>query len=161
MWEQHDLISAFCRWCCPVGFIKPMPSACTGVICSLVWCGWDETQHLQIRGHSSQPEKGGLIERSCFKWKSISGSCSRLGERWSIRLTGRLVQPQQLCGRCIRPLCWLKRQQSQFTGQSMLLFSAVMNFGEWPDVQECRYKSPKWVSSAGWICGTLGIGWEV
>lgn len=41
----------FCRWCCPAGFIKPAPSACTGVICSLVWCGWDEIQHLQVRGH--------------------------------------------------------------------------------------------------------------
>ncbi|KAI3356607.1 hypothetical protein L3Q82_017808 [Scortum barcoo] len=46
--------------------------------------GWDENQHLQIRGHGSRPEKGGVpspgwVERSCLKWRSssISGSCSR------------------------------------------------------------------------------------
>ncbi|KAI3374597.1 hypothetical protein L3Q82_021177 [Scortum barcoo] len=32
------------------------------------------------------------VERSCLKWRSssISGSCSRVRERWSVRLTGRI-----------------------------------------------------------------------
>ncbi|KAI3353937.1 hypothetical protein L3Q82_005140 [Scortum barcoo] len=36
----------------------------------------------------------GWVERSCLKWRSssISGSCSRVRERWSVRLTGGLVQ---------------------------------------------------------------------
>ncbi|KAI3363448.1 hypothetical protein L3Q82_012063 [Scortum barcoo] len=44
-------------------------------------------------------EKGGMPSpggwrRSCLKWRSssISGSCSRVRERWSVRLTGGLVQ---------------------------------------------------------------------
>ncbi|KAI3366635.1 hypothetical protein L3Q82_009321 [Scortum barcoo] len=40
-------------------------------------------------------------EVSCLKWRSssISGSCSRVRERWSVRLTGGLVQrPHELCG---------------------------------------------------------------
>ncbi|KAI3369909.1 hypothetical protein L3Q82_024719 [Scortum barcoo] len=47
----------------------------------------------------TRPEKGGVpspggVERSCLKWRSssISGSCSRVRERWSVRLTGGLVQ---------------------------------------------------------------------
>ncbi|KAI3367284.1 hypothetical protein L3Q82_008336 [Scortum barcoo] len=52
----------------------------------------------------TRPEKGGVpspggVERSCLKWRSssISGSCSRVRERWSVRLTGGLVQRPQLC----------------------------------------------------------------
>ncbi|KAI3364051.1 hypothetical protein L3Q82_010881 [Scortum barcoo] len=58
----------------------------------------------------TRPEKGGVpspggVERSCLKWRSssISGSCSRVRERWSVRLTGGLVQRPQLCGRCTGP----------------------------------------------------------
>ncbi|KAI3375113.1 hypothetical protein L3Q82_021636 [Scortum barcoo] len=41
----------------------------------------------------------GWVERSCLKWRSssISGSCSQVRERWSVRLTGGLVQRPQLC----------------------------------------------------------------
>ncbi|KAI3360387.1 hypothetical protein L3Q82_002295 [Scortum barcoo] len=59
---------------------------------------------------SEAMEKGGVpspggVERSCLKWRSssISGSCSRVRERWSVRLTGGLVQRAQLCGRCTGP----------------------------------------------------------
>ncbi|KAI3353659.1 hypothetical protein L3Q82_004904 [Scortum barcoo] len=27
---------------------------------NMCWSGWDENQHLQIRGHGSRPEKGGV-----------------------------------------------------------------------------------------------------
>ncbi|KAI3355621.1 hypothetical protein L3Q82_017910 [Scortum barcoo] len=41
----------------------------------------------------------GVVEMSCLKWRSssISESCSRVRERWSVRLTGGLVQRPQLC----------------------------------------------------------------
>ncbi|KAI3377919.1 hypothetical protein L3Q82_009049 [Scortum barcoo] len=66
--------------------------------------GWDENQHLQIRGHGSLDRKRvacplQVVEwRSCLKWRSssISGSCSRVRERWSVRLTGGLVQRPHL-----------------------------------------------------------------
>ncbi|KAI3354197.1 hypothetical protein L3Q82_018735 [Scortum barcoo] len=67
----------------------------------------------------------GLVERSCLKWRSssISGSCSRVRERWSVRLTGGLVQHLQLCGRCTGPSrgeegAESKGDGSQFTGQA-------------------------------------------
>ncbi len=31
---------------------RPGPSSCTGMVCNLVWSGWDDNQHLQVRGHS-------------------------------------------------------------------------------------------------------------
>ncbi|KAI3355548.1 hypothetical protein L3Q82_018375 [Scortum barcoo] len=69
----------------------------------------------------------GECERSCLKWRSssISGSCSRVRERWSVRLTGGLVQRPQLCGRCTGPSVVKKelsrKASSRFTGQSPTL----------------------------------------
>ncbi|KAI3356573.1 hypothetical protein L3Q82_017772 [Scortum barcoo] len=74
-------------------------SVCWSGLQPSVKCWLDENQHLQIRGHGSLTGKGwralsGWVERSCLKWRSssISGSCSRVRERWSVRLTGGLVQ---------------------------------------------------------------------
>ena len=47
VWEPLDLISAFRRWCGLVGSFQPGPPACPGVVCSWVWSGWDENQHLK------------------------------------------------------------------------------------------------------------------
>ncbi|KAI3364414.1 hypothetical protein L3Q82_011205 [Scortum barcoo] len=108
-------------------FIKPGPSTCPGAV-----CGWDENEHLQIRGLSP-----------FLKWRSssISGSCSRVRERWSMRLTGGLVQPLQLCGVGVpyRTVMVKKGAKSKgealdlpVTGQSLPRLTTspmVMNFG--------------------------------
>ncbi|KAI3358019.1 hypothetical protein L3Q82_003043 [Scortum barcoo] len=56
-------------------------------------------QHLQIRGHGTRPEKGGVPSPGEWRGPASSGgvqvslgSCSRVRERWSVRLTGGLVQ---------------------------------------------------------------------
>ncbi|KAJ0057066.1 hypothetical protein NL108_000911 [Boleophthalmus pectinirostris] len=36
VWGPQDFISAVCRRCCPVGFIRPGPAMCTGAVCSRV-----------------------------------------------------------------------------------------------------------------------------
>ncbi len=36
--------------CCPL--FRPGPSSCTRMVCNLVWSGWDDNQHLQVRGYS-------------------------------------------------------------------------------------------------------------
>ncbi|KAI3366397.1 hypothetical protein L3Q82_000552 [Scortum barcoo] len=63
-----------------------------------------EAMVLDRKRVACMPSPGG-VERSCLKWRSssISGSCSRVRERWSVRLTGGLVQRPQLCGRCTGP----------------------------------------------------------
>ncbi len=50
VWGPHDLVPAFCGWCCLVGPFRPGPSACTGTVFNRVWSSWDENQHLQVRG---------------------------------------------------------------------------------------------------------------
>lgn len=63
-------------------------------ISSGVWCCWAENQHLHVQGHFSRPKRG----------PASSGGVSlgsRVRERWSMRLTGKAVQPLQLCGQGI------------------------------------------------------------
>ncbi|KAI3360615.1 hypothetical protein L3Q82_002481 [Scortum barcoo] len=45
---------------------------------------------------------GGEVLPQVEEFKYL-GSCSRVRERWSVRLTGGLVQRPQLCGRCTGP----------------------------------------------------------
>ena len=47
-WGPQSCVSALCRWCDSVGFIRPWPSAPTGVVCSRGWSGRDESQNLQV-----------------------------------------------------------------------------------------------------------------
>ncbi|KAI3373880.1 hypothetical protein L3Q82_022446, partial [Scortum barcoo] len=42
---------------------------------------------------------GGEVLPQVEEFKYLGVSCSRVRERWSVRLTGGLVQPPQLCGR--------------------------------------------------------------
>ena len=46
-------------------------------------------------------------QRPFPKWRSssISGSCSRVRDEWSVRLTGGSVQHLQCCGLCTDPRC--------------------------------------------------------
>ncbi|KAI3357885.1 hypothetical protein L3Q82_016265 [Scortum barcoo] len=103
------------------------------------------------------------VERSCLKWRSssISGSCSRVRERSSVRLTGGLVQ---------RPCSYAvigvpdrrgeegaesrKARLSRFTGQSTFPPSPmVMNFGAAaPSHREEESAEVAWasVSDAPW-----------
>ncbi len=74
-----------------------------GTVCSQVWRGRDENQHLQVRGHGARPEKGGLPTlgwRRVLALSSILGSCSRVREGWNVRLTDGSVQWQQQCIQC-------------------------------------------------------------
>ncbi|KAI3376582.1 hypothetical protein L3Q82_016462 [Scortum barcoo] len=86
---------------------------------------------LQIRGHGgTRPEKGGMPSPGewrapALKWRSssISGSCSRVRERWSVRLTGGLVQRPQVIAvgvpdRRGEEGAESKGGSSRFTGQS-------------------------------------------
>lgn len=57
--------------CGPVGFIEKWPPTWSRAVCSRVWSGWDEGQHLQIWGHGSQPEKGGFFP-SGWEWDTAS-----------------------------------------------------------------------------------------
>ncbi len=41
-------VSVICRWCGSVGFIRPGAPALTEAVCSRVWSGLDESQHLQV-----------------------------------------------------------------------------------------------------------------
>lgn len=66
----QDWISALSRWCAYVGFIRRWPSSCTGAVCSQVWSGWDESQHLWVRGYGSPSEKDGLLPLG-WKWVSV------------------------------------------------------------------------------------------
>ena len=69
-WPPYS-VSAICRWHRPVGLIEQWPPTCTGSVCSQVWSGRDEDQCLQIWGHCSQPEKGGLPTPS---WERVTSS---------------------------------------------------------------------------------------
>lgn len=42
-----EIVPAFHRWRGSVGFISPWPPARPGVVCSRVWTGREESQHLQ------------------------------------------------------------------------------------------------------------------
>ena len=44
-----------------------------------------------------------LLMFSCCRSSSISGSCSRVRDEWSVRLTGGSVQRLQCCGLCADP----------------------------------------------------------
>ena len=61
VWWPQNRVSAFCRWCGSVNVVGPWPSALTGAVRSRVWSGWDENQHLKIRDHGPQPEKGEML----------------------------------------------------------------------------------------------------
>ncbi|KAI3377169.1 hypothetical protein L3Q82_009081 [Scortum barcoo] len=73
--------------------------------------GWDENQHLQILRPWFSTGKGwralsGWVERSCLQveeFKYLGVLFTKVRERWSVRLTGGLVQRPQLCGRCTGP----------------------------------------------------------
>ena len=39
--SQVVVVSAFCRWCGHIGFIKQHPEVCTGTVCTWVWSGWE------------------------------------------------------------------------------------------------------------------------
>lgn len=47
------------------------------------------------------------------------------------------------------------RGSSWFTDQSMLILSPMVLNWSWPKGQDCAQKWPKWVSSAGRLCGPL------
>ncbi|KAI3368000.1 hypothetical protein L3Q82_026820 [Scortum barcoo] len=91
-------------------------------------------------------EKGGVPSpggwrgpASCLKWRSssISGSCSRVRERWSVRLTGGLVQRPHAVMRSVylgpsgeEGAESKGEAEARFTGQSTFPPSPmVMNFG--------------------------------
>ncbi|KAI3358712.1 hypothetical protein L3Q82_015123 [Scortum barcoo] len=65
------------------------------------------------------------------------GSCSRVRERWSVRLTGGLVQRPQLCGRCTGPSWCRGEEGAESKGEALDLpvnlrsppSPMVMNFG--------------------------------
>ncbi|KAI3360329.1 hypothetical protein L3Q82_014641 [Scortum barcoo] len=68
----------------------------------------------------------GWVERSCLKWRSssISGSCSRVRERWSVRLTGGLVQRPQLCASVYRTVV-VKKELSRKALKRSSIYASV------------------------------------
>lgn len=107
-WPQ-DLVPAFCRWYGSFGFIS---STSTGLLCCLVWNGWDENQHIHVWDHGYQLEEDGVLTTGREGVASLSGgvlsisrSCSWVRGEWSRRLTDRLVRCLQRCG-CFISLLW-------------------------------------------------------
>lgn len=56
-WNPQKWASAFCRWCCSIGFIIQQPLAHTEVVCGQVWRGQD----YKSVPHGSFPENAGLL----------------------------------------------------------------------------------------------------
>ncbi|KAI3372237.1 hypothetical protein L3Q82_022742 [Scortum barcoo] len=94
-------------------------------------------------GHGSRPEKGGVPSPGGWRGPASSGgvqvsqgSCSRVRERWSVRLTGGLVQRPQLCASVYRTVV-VKKELSRKAKLSIYLpvnlrfppSPMVMNFG--------------------------------
>lgn len=72
--------------CCPLGFIKPGPSACAGAVCS----SWDEAQHLQVRGPGSHLKKAGLPSPGWWRGPASSGGAQR--SRLLFKSEGKMEQ---------------------------------------------------------------------
>lgn len=97
-----------------------------------------------------------LVERSCLKRRcsSILGSCSWMREGWKMSLPGDVVYRTIVVKKSE-----VIRESTQFSDQSELPFSPmVVNYGEWAQGQDHRYRWPIGALSQGGC--PLELWWE-